>query len=106
MKVDFNNLRKKAIYACDALTDKLNNAILKHDEYAKPNSVYHDQQVNIKGYVLIDTEEIQNEMDELRDLIGAIGMVHEEGNKEFVNVFEEKYAKGSMKSFNDEDSVE
>jgi len=36
MNVDFNNLRKQAAYSLDILTKKLNGAILKESQYAKP----------------------------------------------------------------------
>lgn len=106
MNVNFNNLRKQAIHACERLTQKLNDAIIKEDgQYAKPNNVYHDQQVNIKGYVLIDAEEIQKDMDSLRSMIGGVAMVYEEGNKDFADVYAEVFPdeNSSMKSFNEEE---
>lgn len=76
MTVNFNNLRKQAIYSCDSLTEKLNDAIIRNDEnYATPNG--HGYDVNLKGYVLIDAEEIQKYMDGLRRMIGGIAMTYE-----------------------------
>lgn len=104
MKVNFNNLRKQAIYACDALTDKLNSAIIRNeDEYAKPNG--YDYTQNLKGYVLVDAEYIQKQMDSLRQMVGAIAMVHEEDNEDFKDVYEEVFPtreEGGMKYFNNE----
>jgi hypothetical protein len=109
MKVNFNNLRKQAIYAYDSLTKKLNEAIIKENgQYALPNSFMHDHATDIKGYILIDAEEIQKDMDKLRNMIGSIAMVYEEGNKEFADVYVEVFPdeNNRMKTFNDPDDAE
>lgn len=104
MKVDFNNLRRQAIYACDALTQKLNDAIIRNDDsYAKPNGYEWD--VNLKGYVLIEAEDIRKQMDSLRMMVGSIAMTFEEENEDFKDVYEEVFPtreEGGMKHFNDE----
>lgn len=71
MTVDFNNLRKQACYAYDRLCTKLNEAI--------------DEDGNIE----ISAEEIQDDMDELRQNVMIIACVFEEGNEEFREVSEE-----------------
>lgn len=105
MKVDFNNLRKQALFNFDRLTEKLNYAIIKtDDEFAKPNGCDYD--LNLKGYVLIDAEDIQNQMESLRSLIGSIAMTYTEGDEDFSDVYEEAYPINEskrMKHFNDED---
>ena len=64
MEVNFNNLRKKARYAYGRLANKLNNAIKEYEkEYSE------------KGTLMIDCDEIQSEMDDLKELIGCIAMV-------------------------------
>ena len=109
MNVNFNNIRKQAIYACERLTEKLNDAIIKEEgQYALPNSFLHDRQIDIKGYVLIDAEEIQKDMDGLRSMVGAIAMVYDENNKDFTDVYAEVFPKEDtrMKTFNDPDDEE
>lgn len=75
MKVNFNNLRKKACYAYDSLARKLNESI------DKDSDSYEDIQIS--------SEDIQEEMDELRYLIMSIAMVYEEGNEDFKDILED-----------------
>lgn len=86
MNVDFNNLRVQTCNLFDALVYKLNDAILKSDQYAIPNEVYNGQEINIKGYVLIDAESIEQEINRLSMLIGAIACTYEDGNEKFKDV--------------------
>jgi len=105
MQVDFNNVRKQAIYAYESLVSKLNYSIIRDDEqYAKPNDVWHGQIVNIKGYVLVDADDLKKHMDSLRSLIGAIAMTYKEGDEEFKDMFEEVYPEDDqhMPIFNEE----
>lgn len=85
MKVDFNNLRKKACFAYDRLAKKLNKAI------------------GADGEIIIDPEDIQEEMDDLRQLIASIASCYFEGSDEVKDVYEEAYAGDeSMVDFNPE----
>ena len=93
MNVDFNNIRRQAIYAYDSLVEKLNSKILTKDQYAKPNGIYHDQSTNIKDYVLIDADYIQGDLDTLRQMIGAIAGTYEKENEDFIDIYEEVYPK-------------
>lgn len=105
MEVNFNNLRKQAVYAIDSLTQKLNNAIIKtDDECAKPNGC--EWSVNLKGYVLVDAEDIQKQMDSLRSMIGSIAMCYEPDDEDFADVYAEIFPEDKdtrMKCFNDEE---
>ncbi len=105
MKVNFNNLRKQAMFAYDRLCDKLNYAIIKNnDQHAQPNG--HDYSRNLKGYVLVDADEIQKDMDSLRQLIGSIAMVHEENNEDFKDIYSEVFPEEKderLKCFNEEE---
>ena len=91
MRVDFNNLRRQALHRYDALVDKLNSAIITDSQWAKPNDVHHGQEINIQGYVLIDADDIQEEMDDLRMLIGTMACCSYENDDEFKDVFSEVY---------------
>lgn len=74
MSVNFNNLRKQAVYSYDRLVDKLNNSISEDDWGRK--------------VVQIDPEDIQEDMDDLRRLILSIAMVYDENNPDFKDVTE------------------
>lgn len=102
MNVDFNNLRKQAAYSLDGLIKKLNGAILKDSQYAKPNDVYHNQEIDIKGYVLIDAEDIQRIMDDLRSEVAAICFTYEKDNEGFKDVFGEVEENGGLGWFNEQ----
>ena len=105
MTVNFNNLRKQAVYAYESLCEKLNYAILTETQFARSNAVHHGQEVDIKGNILIDAEDIQKDMDNLRSMIGSIAMTYEEGNESFQDVYQQIFPDEdqSMKLFNDED---
>lgn len=105
MKVNFNNLRKQSVYAYEKLVNELNSAIIKDDQWARPNDVRHGQDINIKGYVLVDSEMIQKHLDSLRTMIGAIAATSMEDEEEFKDVYQEIYPKEgeTMPCFNEEE---
>jgi len=105
MNVDFNNLRKQLAYSCDDLIKKLNGAILKDSQYAVPNDVYHKQEIDIKGYVLIDAEDIQKIIDNLRSQVACICYTYRKDDEDFKDVFGEVEQNGGLSWFN-EDSEE
>ncbi len=94
MEVNFNNLRKKACYAYDRLAKKLNIAIAEYEkEYSE------------KGKLMIDCDEIQLEMDELKSLIGSIALCYHQNDPDFKDVFSEIYPDEEiMIDFNPEDN--
>ena len=87
MTVDFNNIRRQALHRYDGLVEKLNNAIIDED-----------------GYISIHAGEIQEEMDDLRMLIGTMACCSYENDDEFKDVFSEVYPNEGdcMKLFNGE----
>ena len=89
MKVNFNNLRKKAVLTLQDLTKDLNRGIIKETQYAKPNDVTHGQKFDIKGYVLVDAESIEKKMNSIIGLVNSIAGVHEEGNEDFKDLSDE-----------------
>jgi hypothetical protein len=105
MKVNFNNVRRQALYRHDSLVEKLNKAIIRNeDQYAVPNDVYHGQQVNLKGYVLIDAEDIHEVLNDLRMMLGTIASCYEEGNDEMKDIYSEVYPEDkTMAVFNDDE---
>ena len=100
MKVNFNNLRRQAVNKYNALCDKLNHAKIKDKQH-----------IFIEGYgwlqegdIVIGCEEIQSEMEDLRQLIGSIAMTYQD-DKEFADVYSEMYPEDSekrMSEFNPE----
>ncbi len=103
MTVDFNNLRRQALYAHDKLVNKLNEAIIKKDseEYAKPNG--YDHYMNLGGYVLINADELSETMNDLRMLIASIASVYEPGDENFQDVYSEHYPDDKrLATFNEE----
>jgi len=90
MEVNFNNLRKKTCFAYDRLANKLNSAIKEYEKEYSEN-----------GSLLIDCNEIQSEMDELKQLIGSIAMCYNPNDPDMKDVFEEIYPEDkSMVDFN------
>ena len=93
MKVNFNNLRKKTCFAYDSLANKLNNAIKESEK-----ECYE------KRTLIIDCEDIQSEMDDLKQLIGSIAMCYNEDDPDMKDIFEEIYpGKKIMVDFNPDD---
>ena len=109
MKVNFNNVRKQALYRYDALVTKLNAAIIKDDDqWCRPNDVHHGHDINLKGYVCIDAEDIQETLNDLRMMLGTIASCYEEGNDDMKDMFSEVYPEGTdtaMAVFNEEEET-
>lgn len=84
MKIDFNNVRIQALHAYDKLCRALNES----QEY--------------EGHMLVDPNDIQEAMDDLRNTIGAIAMSYDEGNDDCKNVFPEGHKMESFE-FNSEE---
>ena len=93
MEVNFNNLRKQAIYSYEKLAEKLNYSI---EEWNK--------ETNEKGIVHINANEIQEDMDDLRGMICAIASVYEPEDDNFKDVYSEVFPNenDSMLIFNEE----
>jgi len=99
MKVNFNNVRKQALYRYDDLATKLNAAIIKDDEqWARPNDIHHGHSINLKGYVCIDAEDLDELMNDLRMLIGTIASCHVTDDPECTDVFSEVYPENTDKA--------
>lgn len=80
MEIDFNNVRRQACIAYDELVNEL-NAAKEHE-----------------GYMLIDPNDIQERLDDLRGTIGAIAMSYEEGDPDVKDVYHELYPQSEGKS--------
>lgn len=88
MKVNFNNLRLMALKAHDNLVATLNEHILEEG-------------------VHVDCDQIEDVLNDLRQYIGSIASVYQEGDPEFKDVFSEHYPEGkAMAIFNPEPDEE
>lgn len=97
MTINFNNVRKQALYAYDDIAKMLLASIVKQDDqYAVVPGTLHGQTMNIKGFVLIDAEDLQKRMNDLRFTLSAIGMTYEEGNPDFKDVYGEIFPGDGM----------
>lgn len=99
MNIDFNNVRQMALSNYDDLTSKLNSSVIKSDELSAelPGGGYQ----NLKGFVVIDAARIQNNLDDLRMMIGAIASTYEPGDEKFRDMYSETYgADDRMVCFN------
>jgi hypothetical protein len=108
MKVNFNNARKQAMRYYDRLVEKLNYAVIKEEgQYGKPNGATHGS-VDLRGYVLIDSDEIRGLLDDLRGVIGGIAMTYQPDEEDFKDVYSEMYPKEDdrMKIFYDPEMEE
>lgn len=78
MKVNFNNLRKQALYSYSRLVDKLNENIeqTRKDE--------NDPDCN--RFWWLTTDDIQKDMDDLRSLLCTIACVYEPDDEEFADL--------------------
>ena len=66
------------------------------------------ESVNVKGKwlsgdVLVNKEDLQADLDELRSLVWTLLCCYEEGNPEYALVFEEVEKNGGLARFNDTD---
>lgn len=86
MNVNFNNSRKPAIFRYDSLCKALNEARLKE------GGGYVEGFGHLsKGDIVISPDDIQEQMDDLRSLIGTIAMCYEEGNPEMKDMYSEVF---------------
>lgn len=96
MEVDFNNLRKQLAFSFDKVTKKLNEGIL-------PEKAYNG---NKYGNILVDTEDLQKSMEELRSCIVSLLCCYEEGNPDCANVYDDVQNNGGLARFNDTENDE
>lgn len=80
MRVNFNNARKQALYAYARVCAKLNAS------------------QDGEGEIHIEVEDLQKDMDDLRQCLFGIACVYEEGNDDFKDVSEEV---GEIECFGD-----
>jgi hypothetical protein len=99
MNVDFNNLQKQALLAFEELTKALNDSIIKEadEQYAKPNDSHYMR--DLKGYVVVEADDIQVRMYYLQQLLISIASCYEENDENFKSVYDEVFSENPMTSF-------
>lgn len=98
MKVDFNNLRAQTAYRLDDLITKLNSSI-------QPETIHHSPSHSdgwVAGNLLIDAEDIQETLDDLRRLVLTINSVFDPDNDDFKDMSEHIEKNGAIHQFNPE----
>lgn len=85
MKIDFNNVRIQACHAYDKLVRVLNSS----EEY--------------EGYMLVNPGDIEEHLNDLRMMIGAIAMSYEPDNEDIKNVYPDDYSMETFSFNNDEE---
>lgn len=96
MKVDFNNLRKQTTYSLDRVIKILNAGILPEKELAT-----HFGKIKMwEGDVLVDKEDLQKHIDELRSYVWILLCCYEEGNLDYKCVYEDVEKSGGLSRFN------
>jgi hypothetical protein len=102
MRINFNNLRKQTAYSLDRVIKTLNDGILPEKEFA----TFLDKNEKWKTYegdVLVNKDDLQRHIDELRSNVWAMLCVFDENNPEFQCVYEEVENSGGLARFNDDD---
>lgn len=103
MKVNFNNLRLRTLKAHDRLVGILNGAIVPEDQMITVEQPDNAPSHFLHGGVVLDVNDIEEVLNDLRQYIGSIASVYQEGDPEFKDVFSEHYPEGkSMAIFNPE----
>lgn len=86
MKVDFNSLRIRALKAHDRLVETLNEHL-----------------TDSGATVVVDADQIESDLNDLRELLCTLASTYEEGKPEFADVFSQHYPEGKgMAVFNPE----
>jgi hypothetical protein len=101
MTVDFNNLRKQTAYSLDRVIKILNAGILPEKEFA--SHTLEGKTKNWEGNVLVDAEDLQRQIDDLRQNVGFLLCVFEKGNPDFKEVWQEVEDSGGIAWFNSDD---
>lgn len=76
MTVNYNNLRKQALYSYSRLVDTLNNNL----EEAQKESCEEE------WFYMLRVDDIQKDMDDLRSLLCTIACVYEPDDEEFADL--------------------
>lgn len=85
MKIDFNNLRKNIAHKYNRVTNTLNKNTHNVDGYVEVNGKY----LNHEKAIIVDVEDLQNDMDDLRNVLVTLICCYEENNPEYKSLHDE-----------------
>jgi hypothetical protein len=102
MTVNVNNLRKQAAYSLDRVIKTLNRGILPEKEFAS-HELEDGTYKHWEGDVLVDKDDLQRDLDNLRSNIWVLLCCYEEGNPDYKAVYDEVEASGGLARFNDDE---
>lgn len=104
MKVDFDGLRKQTAFAMDDLIKELNAGLMPDRDYSMHTDPDNPEGKlkEWKGNVLIDSEDIQKVIDELRHNIVILCCCYKPGEDGYSEVWTEVEKSGGIARFNDE----
>jgi hypothetical protein len=100
MDVNINNLRKQAAYSLDKVIKTLNNGILPEKTFSSHDVDGKSKQ--FEGDVLINKNDIQKNIDELRSNIWVLLCVYDDKDPDFKCVYEEVENSGGIARFNED----
>lgn len=95
MKVNFNNLRRQAVIAHNKLVMKLNEA--KCPDKAVGDWIDDYGQLR-ENTIIIEADELEDVMNDLRQMIGGVAMTYKEGDEDFKDIYAEMYPEVSGKA--------
>jgi len=96
MKVDFNNLRLQTAFLLDNVIKTLNNGKLPEENHAH---VLLDDNTHKIGNILVDYEDLDDDINELRMAVITLICCYEEGNDECANMYDELEKNGGLSKF-------
>lgn len=100
MKVDFNNLRLQTAYSLDRVIKTLNAGIMPASDWSShkmPDGKYKEW----NGNVLVDADDLQKSIDELRQNIGVLLCCYEPDNPDYRMLRDEVEQSGGIGWFNE-----
>lgn len=100
MEIDFNNLRLQTAYALDRVIKTLNAGIMPSDDWSS-HTMEDGKIKSWSGDVLVNSEDLQKSIDELRQNIGILLCCFEPDNPEYRMLYDEVKESGGIEWFND-----
>jgi len=99
MNVDFNNLRKQIAYSLDNVIKTLN-----HNTFTDHSIEVNGHYINSEKAVVFEPDDIQKDIDELRQNVGILLCCYEPDNPSYKDVSEEVTQNGGIAWFNEDDN--
>jgi len=104
MKVDFNNLRLQTAYALDNIIKCLNYGMMKTTHCIWDEPEYGNPEKRYTGDILIASDDIEDDIDDLRQLVFSLICCYEENNPEYISLCDELEKNGGLAVFKNANS--